>query len=190
MNPIEEKNKIRKCLNCDRQLNGIKFDYCKYCRSFPEFSQAKYIHCKKCNKDLGVMKSISGLCNMCRPIKSRTQQHRQREYQRKRKSEINNIPTYSKNEVKEFVENYELDFKRLQPKEFLLQMLKTIQYHESCCFGTESLRGEVSEQLRFMYKELYLYVYPKKNRRPKDESGRFIKINKSNDTNFSRNNNV
>jgi len=169
------------CKNCQRVINGFKYDYCKICRSDKQFSQNNFLHCIKCDKNLKTMSSISRLCRNCRRNKNKTP-FSQKVYSLNVKLKLNNIQTYPIGEIKKFVDDFELDFNRMQKNTFLLQMLKTIQYHESCCVGTETLNGEVREQLRQMYKELYKFVYPIQKpyiERPRNEiTGEFIKIKK------------
>jgi hypothetical protein len=163
----------RICKNCETPLYGFKYSYCTSCRSNPEFSENNFLRCLKCNKNLKSMKHLSQTCRACTPKKTR---QKGLDYARSRKNKLNGIENYTDLEIKEFLNTTPLDFNSLRPNEFLLFMLKTIQYHESKVAGTELINGPVREQLRRMLEELYKNVYfvKKKSFRNRGDNGKFI----------------
>jgi len=151
------------CESCKRiryTLEEPVFTRCKKCRATEEFSQAKPAKCVVCSKTIS-KKAKSDKCRKCKPKHNRYIPYLDYYAKRKIRSKTNQF--YPLEEVKYFVDNFELDLNRLQPNEYLLQMLSTLKYYEgTICIGYETMKGTPNEQLRKMYEKIYQYVYKDK----------------------------
>lgn len=135
------------------------YKICRYCRASEEFSQANPARCMVCSREISKT-SKSNRCRNCAIKKTNTN------WAKEYKIRLNNIPSYPLSEIKNFVDSFEMDFNRMQPNEYLLQMLNTLKYYESTVLiGYENMLGTPNEQLRKMYEQIYKYVY--KNRKKK-----------------------
>jgi len=145
------------CDVCGRPRNLYKkpkYTTCRSCRSDYEHSQDlnKKQFCNKCNKKLSY-KNKDGVCRTCRPKKSDKYQV-SKNLQQKRKE--NSIPFYTNEEIMEFLNSLDLNWTGKSREQFLVDLLKILNYSESRLRGTELLQGSVVSQLGFMVRELYL----------------------------------
>jgi len=144
------------CDVCGRPRNLYqkpKYPTCRTCRSDYEHSQDlnKKQFCNKCNKKLSY-KNKDMLCRNCRPKLSPKGCKSNLSLKRK----VNGIPYYTDEEVNKFLMDLDLNWTRKSREQFLIDMLRILNYADSRLVGMENMQGSVITQLSFFVRELYL----------------------------------